>query len=106
MKRFIETPDSRVPKFYLRPKRFDTVWVVNGVVQSTVLDLAVNSAVERGLLGIALHPDFKENGFVYLYWTCRAPSFRDDCAGGTDDTADLAQVPLLGNRVDRFKWDG
>jgi len=53
-----------------------------------------------------LHPDFKENGFVYLYWTCRAPSFRDDCAGGTDDTADLAQVPLLGNRVDRFKWDG
>ena len=80
--------------------------VVNGVVQSTVLDLAVNSAVERGLLGIALHPNFRENGFVYLYWTCRAPSFRDDCAGGTEDTADLAQVPLLGNRVDRFTWDG
>jgi uncharacterized repeat protein (TIGR01451 family) len=80
--------------------------VVNGVVQSTVLDLAVNSAVERGLLGIALHPDFKHNGFVYLYWTCRAPSFLDDCAGGTADTADVAQVPLLGNRVDRFKWDG
>ena len=80
--------------------------VVNGVVQSTVLDLAVNSASERGLLGIALHPSFRDNGFVYLYWTCRAPSFRDDCAGGTEDTADLAQVPLLGNRVDRFKWDG
>jgi uncharacterized repeat protein (TIGR01451 family) len=80
--------------------------VVNGVVQSTVLDLAVNSAVERGLLGIALHPNFKENSFVYLYWTCRAPSFRDDCAGGTEDTSDVAQVPLLGNRVDRFKWDG
>jgi hypothetical protein len=33
--------------------------VVNGVVQSpAVLDLAVNSASERGLLGIALHPDF------------------------------------------------
>ena len=80
--------------------------VVNGVVQSTVLDLGVNSAVERGLLGIALHPNFKDNGFVYLYWTCRAPSFRDDCAGGTEDTADVAQVPLLGNRVDRFKWDG
>ena len=30
--------------------------VVNGAVQSTVLDLAVNSASERGLLGIALHP--------------------------------------------------
>src|SRR5262245_46951021 len=32
--------------------------VVNGAVQSTVLDLAVNSGSERGLLGIALHPDF------------------------------------------------
>src|SRR5215510_15241278 len=35
--------------------------VVNGVVQSTVLDLAVNSGSERGLLGIALHPDFPAN---------------------------------------------
>jgi hypothetical protein len=68
--------------------------VVNGVVQSMVLDLAVNSFSERGLLGIALHPDFEDNGFVYLYWTCRAASIRDDCAGGTEDTA-AAQVPLL-----------
>src|SRR5262245_19850224 len=36
-------------------------WVVNGVVQSTVLDLAVNSGSERGLLGIALHPSFPAN---------------------------------------------
>ncbi len=80
--------------------------VVNGVVQNTVLDVAVNNFSERGLLGIALHPDFEDNGFVYVYWTCRAASFRDDCAGGTEDTAAAAQVPLLGNRVDRFKWDG
>ena len=32
--------------------------VVDGVVTATVLDLAVNSASERGLLGIALHPRF------------------------------------------------
>lgn len=32
--------------------------VVNGAVQSTVLDLGVNFASERGLLGIALHPSF------------------------------------------------
>ena len=43
--------------------------VVDGVVQSTVLDLAVNSASERGLLGIALHPDFPTDPGVYLYWT-------------------------------------
>ena len=33
--------------------------VVNGVVTATVLDLPVNSASERGLLSIALHPDFE-----------------------------------------------
>ena len=32
--------------------------VVNGAIHSTVLDLPVNSASERGLLGIALHPNF------------------------------------------------
>src|SRR5262245_32271085 len=44
-------------------------WVVNDVVQSTVLDLAVNSGSERGLLGIALHPSFPAPPYVYLYWT-------------------------------------
>jgi uncharacterized repeat protein (TIGR01451 family) len=81
--------------------------VTGGVVQGVVLDLAVNSASERGLLGIALHPDFANNGFVYLYWTCRGQPAAADCDslfGG--DTSDIAQVPLLGNRVDRFKWDG
>ena len=43
--------------------------VVDGVVTATVLDLPVNSASERGLLGMALHPDFKRNRLVYLYWT-------------------------------------
>jgi glucose/arabinose dehydrogenase len=71
--------------------------VVNGVVQSTVLDLAVNSGSERGLLGIALHPHFFTTGRVYLYWT--------ETLSGTDST-DLADVPLLGNRVDRYVWNG
>ena len=48
--------------------------VVDGVVRGTVLDLAVNSGSERGLLGIALHPNFHDNDpgtprYVYLYWT-------------------------------------
>jgi len=41
--------------------------IVNGAVQSTVLDLGVNNFSERGLLGIALHPDLRTNHFVYLY---------------------------------------
>lgn len=47
--------------------------VVDGTAQGVVLDLAVNSASERGLLGIALHPDFPDDPGVYLYWSCAAP---------------------------------
>lgn len=31
--------------------------------------LVVDSTDERGLLGVALHPDFASNGFVYVYYT-------------------------------------
>ena len=71
--------------------------VVNGAIHSTVLDLAVNSGSERGLLGIALHPNFPANPGVYLYWT--------ESSTGADTTV-LSETPLLGNRVDRFVWNG
>lgn len=71
--------------------------VTGGAVQSTVLDLAVNFGSERGLLGIALHPDFPANPGVYLYWT-------ESTTGA--DTNVLSNTSLLGNRVDRFVWDG
>ena len=62
-----------------------------------MLDLAVNISSERGLLGIALHPSFPTNPGVYLYWT-------ESTTGA--DTNVLSQTPLLGNRVDRFVWNG
>ncbi|HVL99768.1 MAG TPA: PQQ-dependent sugar dehydrogenase [Egibacteraceae bacterium] len=71
--------------------------IVGGALHSTVLDLAVNFASERGLLGMALHPQFPANPGVYLYWT-------ESTTGA--DTNVLANTPLLGNRVDRFNWDG
>ena len=71
--------------------------VVSGRVQSIVLDLAVNSVGERGLLSIALHPDFPRNPGVYLYWTQSSTGF---------DSEDVAAVTLLANRVDRFIWTG
>ena len=71
--------------------------VTDGAVVGAVLDLAVNSASERGLLGIALHPGFPTVPFVYLYWT--------ESSTGAESSA-LADVPLLGNRVDRFVWNG
>lgn len=72
--------------------------VVNGVIQPTpVLDLAVNSNSERGLLSMALHPDFPKNPSVFVRWTASST--------GADSTVAL-ETPLLGNRVDRFTWDG
>src|SRR5262245_5773850 len=70
---------------------------VAGAVVTTVLDLAVNSASERGLHGIALHPDFPANPGVYLYWT-------ESTTGA--DSGVTTETPLLGNRVDRFLWNG
>jgi uncharacterized repeat protein (TIGR01451 family) len=71
--------------------------IVNSALHSTPLDLAVNNASERGLLSIALHPRFSQNGFVYLFWT--------ESSTGTD-TANIDQIALLGNRVDRYIWNG
>jgi glucose/arabinose dehydrogenase len=78
--------------------------VVNGNVQSIVLELPVNSFSERGLLGIALHPDFDNNHVVYIRRTCRGTVDGEREPGSPTD--DPAAVPLLGNRVDRFVWDG
>jgi glucose/arabinose dehydrogenase len=69
----------------------------NGNVEGPVLDLAVNSASERGLLGIALHRNFMVNGFVYLFWS--------ESNTGADSNS-LATVDLLANRLDRFVWNG
>ena len=91
--------------------------VVNGVVTATVLDLGVNRNSERGLLSIALHPDFPANPGVYLYWTCRSTAPPQDpfvpderrCLDQNMFLADsgaVSEVPLLGNRVDRFNWTG
>jgi len=71
--------------------------VTGGAVAGVVLDLAVNSNSERGLLGIALHPNFPATPWVYVYNT--------ESTTGADSAA-AANVPLLGNRVDRFIWNG
>jgi glucose/arabinose dehydrogenase len=71
--------------------------VINGVVQpAPVLDLAVNSASERGLLSMVLHPNFPTTRWVYVRWT-------ESSTGA--DTNVTAETTLLGNRLDRFVWN-
>lgn len=53
--------------------------LVGGAIVGTAIDLAVNNNSERGLLGIALHPNFP---------------------------ATSGKSPLRGNRVDQFTWKG
>ena len=116
-------PDDR---WLVLEKNTGKVLVVSeGAVQGTAIDLAVNNTSERGLLGIALHPNFTSNGYVYLFWSCKAPRppsenpffpTLTECAdtpelGADTDPSplptnpDLLAAPLLGNRVDRFVWD-
>jgi glucose/arabinose dehydrogenase len=72
--------------------------VINGVIQPTpVLDLAVNSNSERGLLSMVLHPNFPATPFAFVRWT-------ESNTGA--DSAVVSEVPLIGNRLDRFVWDG
>jgi glucose/arabinose dehydrogenase/regulation of enolase protein 1 (concanavalin A-like superfamily) len=49
--------------------------IKNGVKLPTpAIQLTVNSSGERGLIGIALHPSFSSNGFIYLYYTLSSGS--------------------------------
>lgn len=83
--------------FFVLEKPTGQVKRVKDGVASVVLDLTVNSNSERGLLGIALDRFFKYNGTVYLYWS-ETTQPADNAAGDA--------VPLLGNRLDRYHWDG
>jgi glucose/arabinose dehydrogenase len=71
--------------------------ISSGGAPEVILDLPVNSNSERGLLGITLDQDFKRNGTVFVYWS-------ESTTGGDSPAGDT--VALLGNRLDRFHWDG
>src|SRR5262245_17783223 len=64
--------------------------VLRGVLQAgQVLDLAVDNYSERGLLGIALHPNFPNTPFVYVSFTQSSTS------------SDTSGSPLA-NRISRY----
>ena len=72
--------------------------VISGTIQPTpVLDLAVNSNSERGLLSMVLDPGFPAVPFAYISWV-------ESNTGA--DSGVAANVDLLGQRVDRYVWNG
>ena len=41
------------------------------------LTVLVNSSGERGLLGVAFHPNFPTSPYVYIYYTATSPSIHN-----------------------------
>ena len=75
---------------------------------ATLPNLPVNNDSERGLLGIALDPDFATNHLVYLYWTessTGAVSGNLSEVGNPNSPFPPGTTQPLGNRVDRFIYD-
>ena len=82
--------------FFVIQKDDGTVQHFVGGVRTQVLDLNVTFDAERGLLGIALHPDFGKGmgkDWVYLYYTA-SPAMADVTGGSPH------------NQVDRYTWNG
>ncbi|MBI1930260.1 PQQ-dependent sugar dehydrogenase [Candidatus Poribacteria bacterium] len=59
------------------------------------VDVPVNTVSERGLLGIAFHPNFESNGYVYAYYTLSST--------GSDTNV---KANVVDNRVVRFTANG
>jgi glucose/arabinose dehydrogenase len=93
---FLPAPPGTAPELFVLEKASGRVLHARaGSLLGTALDLAVNSNGERGLLGIALHPQFMTNGYVYLYYTASSTPI--------DETATAL---VLENRVARYTWNG
>ena len=64
---FAFAPDGRI---FVAELSGNVIVVENGSrLPIPFIELDVNDSVERGLLGIALDPDFETNGWVYLFYT-------------------------------------
>jgi glucose/arabinose dehydrogenase len=67
---FAQAPDGR---FFVAEQGGALRVVKNGaLLAAPFVTLSVDAAGERGLIGVALHPNFAANGFVYLHYTTGA----------------------------------
>jgi glucose/arabinose dehydrogenase len=94
------TPDGRM---LILEKTGRVRIVVGGVLQSTpALDISgsIDTFSERGLLGIALHPAFATNGFLYLYYTSPVPKNRISRFTMTGNTIDPSSELVIRDGID------
>ena len=82
-------PDGRI---FVAEKTGAIKVVVGGNVVSTFTTINVSSDVERGVLGLAIDPDFSNHPYLYVYYTTNSLS--------------LDPPPTPKNRVSRFTVDG
>jgi glucose/arabinose dehydrogenase len=89
------------------------------VVDTPVADVPITPSGEGGLLGLALHPDFSSNRWLYVYYTLRSGNgvvnqverwvVSEDGTSATADRVIVADIPALqfhnGGRI-RFGPDG
>ncbi len=76
-------PDGRI--FIALKSGVVRVWENGALRPSSFVNLSaqVNDAHDRGMLGIAVHPDFPQSPYVYLLFTHDPPGVTpDDAAGG------------------------
>jgi glucose/arabinose dehydrogenase len=71
------------------------------LLASPFLTVTVNSAGERGLLGIAFDPNFATNRFVYVYYTAPSPAIHNRISRFTAN----GDVALAGSEVVIFELD-
>src|SRR4051812_17131741 len=86
-------PQGRL--FYTEKDTGNVRLFANGVLQANpVITFDVNNFNERGLLGIAIDPNFNQNHYIYVYYTCRIGG---DCANTENRVARFVESNGVGS---------
>ncbi len=90
------SPDGRI--FYLERLAGNVRVIENGkLLGSNFVHVNVSTVGEEGLLGIALHPQFAGNGYVYVYFTQLSPRTNKIVRYKADGNAGISATTILDN---------
>lgn len=86
-------PDGRILLTEKQSGKVRLLSTAYDVQSQPVVDFAVNSASERGLLGITSHPKFNQNGYVYVLYVA------SETAEDSDNREDGGPIRLVRFRL-------